>query len=45
MGGIYISTIWVPASAAIGVFDGLIMGGSTYYLAMKNYMSMYHNFS
>lgn len=36
MGGIYISTIWVPAGAAIGVFGGLIMGVSTYYLAMKS---------
>lgn len=34
--GIYLSTIWVALGAALGVSGGLIMGISTYYLAMKN---------
>ncbi|MCM3122786.1 MULTISPECIES: hypothetical protein [Bacillaceae] len=36
MSGIYLSTIWVVPGAAIGVTGGLLMGASTYYLAMKN---------
>lgn len=35
MAGIYLSTIWVAAGSAIGVSGGLMMGISTYYLAMK----------
>ncbi|NKE04158.1 hypothetical protein [Mesobacillus selenatarsenatis] len=36
MTGIYLSTIWVALAAAIGISGGLMMGISTYYLAMKN---------
>ncbi|CAM3803556.1 hypothetical protein [Mesobacillus thioparans] len=36
MSGIYLSTNWVVTGAAIGVTGGLLMGASTYYLAMKN---------
>lgn len=35
MAGIYLSTIWVLIGAAIGVLGGLMMGASTYFLAMK----------
>jgi hypothetical protein len=35
MAGIYLSTIWVMPSAAIGVSGGILMGASTYLLALK----------
>jgi hypothetical protein len=35
MAGIYLSTIWVVTGAAIGVSGGILMGASTYFLAMK----------
>lgn len=35
LSGIYLSTLWVILGVAIGVLGGLIMGASTYFIAMK----------
>ncbi|MBT2682365.1 hypothetical protein [Bacillus sp. ISL-37] len=35
MAGIYLSTIWVMIGATIGVSGGILMGASTYLLALK----------
>ncbi|WP_176167343.1 hypothetical protein [Mesobacillus jeotgali] len=36
LAGIYLSTIYVARGAVLGVFGGLMMGVSTYYLATMN---------
>ncbi|MGA9226801.1 MAG: hypothetical protein WB217_10720 [Mesobacillus sp.] len=35
LSGIYLSTIWTLAGSLLGIFGGLILGVSTYFLALN----------